>query len=512
MRARSPSSPRISSGVALAMIDDMLREAAFVAGEWLAVGDDVLMVEDPADGAPLGRVPRLGRAATARAIEAAAVAQRSWAARSAGERSTMLSRWCDAIRAHREPLAALLTAEQGKPLAEARAEIDYAAAYVQWFAEEGRRIEGDVLPRDHGDRRLLVLKQPVGVVAAITPWNFPAAMVTRKLAPAFAAGCAVVLKPAAETPFTALALAQLAEQAGLPRGLLSVLTGDPAEIGAELTANTLVRKLSFTGSTEVGRMLIAATAGTVKRLSLELGGNAPFIVFEDADIDAAVEGAVQSKFRNAGQTCVCANRLLVHDTVYDAFAERLTRRAAAMVVAPGRDPGCEIGPLISRKAAARVGSLVADALDRGARLLCGGVDHPLGSPYVMPTVLGAVTADMRVAREEIFGPIAPLMRFGSDEEALALANGTDAGLASYFYTRDVGRLFRFAEALDFGMVGANSGLISTEVAPFGGIKQSGYGREGSRYGIEDYLNLKYLCVGIGAADDITGAAASAEAA
>lgn len=493
------------------MFDQIFHEAALVGGEWLAAGDDALTVEDPADGTPLGRVPRLGRTAAARAIQAAALAQRSWAARPAGDRSAVLERWCDAIRAHREALAALLTAEQGKPLAEARAEIDYAAAYVQWFAGEGRRIEGDVLPGDHG-RRMLVLKQPVGVVAAITPWNFPAAMVTRKLAPAFAAGCAVVLKPAAETPFTALALARLAEQAGLPRGLLSVLTGDPAEIGAELTASALVRKLSFTGSTEVGRMLIAATAGTVKRLSLELGGNAPFIVFEDADIDAAVEGAVQSKFRNAGQTCVCANRLLVHDAVYDAFAERLTRRAAAMVVAPGRDPDCEIGPLISRKAAARVGSLVTDALDRGARLLCGGADSPLGPRYVRPTVLGDVTADMRVAREEIFGPIAPLMRFGSDEEALALANGTDAGLASYFYTRDVDRLFRFAEALDFGMVGANSGLISTEVAPFGGIKQSGFGREGSRYGIEDYLNLKYLCVGIGAADEITGPAASAEAA
>ncbi|MBB4633391.1 NAD-dependent succinate-semialdehyde dehydrogenase [Sphingosinicella soli] len=471
------------------------KQAAFVAGRWIAVGDrPSIVVDNPCDGSELGRVPSLGRAAVREAIEAAVVAQASWRHVTAKERSAVLRHWFSLIMAQRDALAALLTAEQGKPIGEALAEIDYAAAYVEWFAEQAKRVEGDIPASHRSDRRILVLKQPVGVVAAITPWNFPAAMVTRKLAPALAAGCAVVLKPAPQTPFSALALAYLAEQAGLPPGLLSVLTGPAEEIGWELTSHPQIRKLTFTGSTATGRSLIAATAGTVKRLSLELGGNAPFIVFEDADIDAAVDGAIESKFRNAGQTCVCPNRLLVHDMVHDAFVERLVRRVAAFVVGPGRE-GPDIGPLIDQHAIAKVEAHVADALSRGARLMCGGSGSLLGANYFEPTILCDVTADMLVAREETFGPVAAIMRFASDEDAIALANDTEAGLASYFYTRDMDRLFRIGEALDFGMVGVNSGAISTEVAPFGGIKQSGFGREGSRHGIEDYLDIKYLCVG-----------------
>jgi len=476
---------------------NLLQPCAFVAGEWIpAAGGTSIVVDDPSTGKSLGEVPRLGRVETARAIEAAARAQRDWAARPARQRSAILKGWFDRIVLERESLAHLLTAEQGKPLSEARAEIDYAASFIEWFAEEAKRVTGDVIPGHEADKRIIVLKQPVGVVAAITPWNFPAAMVTRKLAPALAAGCAIVLKPASQTPFTALALAALAQQAGLPDGLLSVITGNASEIGAELCANPDVRKLTFTGSTEIGRQLIAATAGTVKRLSLELGGNAPFIVFDDADLDAAVDGAIQSKFRNAGQTCVCSNRLLVHDRIYDDFAERLRARVEAMNVGPGMAFDTDIGPLIDEPAVAKVETHVADALAKGARLVCGGTPHPAGRRYYRPTVLGEVAENMLVSREETFGPVAPLRRFESDEQAIALANDTEFGLASYFYSADADRLFRVAEALEFGIVGVNTGLISTEVAPFGGIKQSGYGREGSRYGIDDYLNLKYVCIGL----------------
>ena len=474
---------------------NLMREAAYVDGRWIDAQDGAtITVHDPATGTAIGVVPRLGTAETARAIAAAEHALPAWRARTAADRGRLLRRWFDLIIGRREDLARLLTAEQGKPLAEARSEIDYAAAFIEWFAEEGRRIYGDVIPANLPDRRILVLRQPVGVVAAITPWNFPAAMVTRKVAPALAAGCTMVLKPASKTPFTALALAALAEEAGIPAGVLNVVTGSPGAVADEMCANPAVRKLSFTGSTEIGKTLMAKCATTMKKLSLELGGNAPFIVFDDADIEAAVEGALASKFRNTGQTCVCANRLLVQDGVHDRFVARLAEAVAALTVGPGTAPDSRQGPLIDAAAVAKVEAHVADAIARGAAAVTGGARHALGGNFYEPTVLTGVTARMLISNEETFGPVAPITRFDSEEEALALANDTPFGLASYFYTRDVGRIFRVAEALEAGMVGANTGIISTEVAPFGGIKESGVGREGSKYGVEDYLELKYLCI------------------
>ncbi|MDF7775623.1 NAD-dependent succinate-semialdehyde dehydrogenase [Sphingomonas sp. AOB5] len=474
---------------------DLLREAAFIGGAWAEADNGAtITVHDPASGEPVGTVPQMGAAETARAIAAAEAALPAWRALTAGERGRILRRWFELILASREELARLLTSEQGKPLAEARAEIDYAAAFIDWFAEEGKRVYGDVIPANLPDRRLLVLRQPVGVVAAITPWNFPAAMVTRKVAPALAAGCTLVLKPASKTPFTALALAALATKAGVPAGVFSVVTGSPSAVAGEMCANPVVRKLSFTGSTEIGKALMVQCAPTMKKLSLELGGNAPFIVFDDADVDAAVDGAMASKFRNTGQTCVCANRLLVQDGIHDRFVERLAERVSAMTVAPGVTEGSQQGPLIDANALAKVEAHVADALAHGATVVTGGARHALGGNFYQPTVLTGIDAQMLVSREETFGPIAPITRFSTEAEAIALANDTPFGLASYFYTRDVGRIFRVGEALETGMVGANTGIISTEVAPFGGIKESGVGREGSKYGIEDYLELKYLCI------------------
>ena len=408
-----------------------------------------------------------------------------------------MRRWHDLMLANTEDLARIMTAEQGKPLAEARGEVAYGASFIDWFAEEGRRVYGDVIPTQQAGRRILVLKQPVGVCAAITPWNFPIAMITRKAGAALAAGCALVVKPAEQTPLSALALAVLAERAGLPPGVFNVVTGRPEPIGGELTSNPMVRKLSFTGSTQVGRLLMCQCADTLKRLSLELGGNAPFIVFDDADLGAAVEGALQSKYRNSGQTCVCANRILVQSGIYDAFAERLAVRVGELRVGPGTEAGVTQGPLIDTAALAKVESQVADALRQGARVLAGGGRHPLGGTFYQPTVLADVTPAMSIAREEKFGPVAPLLRFGDEAEAIALANATEYGLAAYFYSRDLARVWRVAEALEYGMVGVNAGVISTAVAPFGGVKQSGFGREGSRYGIEEYLDIKYLCLGVG---------------
>ncbi|USE77101.1 NADP-dependent succinate-semialdehyde dehydrogenase [Cupriavidus gilardii] len=474
----------------------LLRAQALVGGAWIdADRGESFVVTNPATGAPIGKVPMMGAAETRRAIEAARVAQIDWRRRTARERSQILRKWHELMLAHADDLALLMTTEQGKPLAEARAEVVYAASFLEWFAEEGKRVCGDVLASPMADRRLVVVKEPVGVCAAITPWNFPLAMITRKVGPALAAGCTMVLKPAEDTPLSALALAVLAERAGVPAGVFSVVTGDAVAIGGELTANPAVRKLTFTGSTEVGRILMRQSADTIKKLSLELGGNAPFIVFDDADLDAAVEGAIASKYRNAGQTCVCANRLYVHDKVYDAFARKLVAAVAQLKVGNGVEPGVLQGPLINEDAVAKVESHIADALDKGARVLVGGKRHSIGGTFFEPTVLADVTPAMRVAKEETFGPLAPLFRFHTDDEVVGMANDTEFGLASYFYSRDIGRIWRVAEALEYGMVGINTGLISNEVAPFGGVKQSGLGREGSRYGIEDYLEIKYLCMG-----------------
>ncbi|MCG5261795.1 NADP-dependent succinate-semialdehyde dehydrogenase I [Cupriavidus gilardii] len=474
----------------------LLRAQALIGGAWVdADRGESFVVTNPATGAPIGKVPMMGAAETRRAIDAASVAQIEWRRRTARERSQILRKWHELMLAHADDLALLMTTEQGKPLAEARGEVVYAASFLEWFAEEGKRVCGDVLASPMADRRLVVVKEPVGVCAAITPWNFPLAMITRKVAPALAAGCTMVLKPAEDTPLSALALAVLAERAGVPAGVFSVVTGDAVAIGGELTANPIVRKLTFTGSTEVGRFLMRQCADTIKKLSLELGGNAPFIVFDDADLDAAVEGAIASKYRNAGQTCVCANRLYVHDKVYDAFASKLVAAVAQLKVGHGVEPGVLQGPLINEDAVVKVESHIADALDKGARVLAGGKRHPMGGTFFEPTVLADVTPAMRVAKEETFGPLAPLFRFHSDDEVVGMANDTEFGLASYFYSRDIGRIWRVAEALEFGMVGINTGLISNEVAPFGGVKQSGLGREGSRYGIEDYLEIKYLCMG-----------------
>lgn len=474
----------------------LLREQALIGGVWQGADSGaVFPVTNPATGATICTVPRMGADETRRAIEAARVAQVAWRGKTARERSAVLRKWHELMLANADDLALLMTTEQGKPLAEARGEVVYAASFLEWFAEEGKRVCGDVLQTPAGDKRLLVVKEPVGVCAAITPWNFPLAMITRKAGPALAAGCAMVIKPAEDTPLSALALAILAERAGVPAGVLSVITGEARAIGGELTASPTVRKLSFTGSTEVGRILMRQSADTIKKLSLELGGNAPFIVFDDADLDAAVEGAIASKYRNAGQTCVCANRLYVHDKVYDAFAEKLVAAVAKLKVGHGVEPGVLQGPLINEDAVAKVELHIADAVGKGARVLAGGKRHRLGGTFFEPTVLADVTPAMRVAREETFGPLAPLFRFSSDDEVIAMANDTEFGLASYFFSRDIGRIWRVAEALEYGMVGINTGLISNEVAPFGGMKQSGLGREGSRYGIEDYLEIKYLCMG-----------------
>ncbi len=474
--------------------DDLLTSRCYIDGQWTD-GPSHFDVTNPASGAVISTVPLLGEAETRLAIDAAHRAGEPWRALPARERGRLMRRWHDLVLAHADTLARILTEEMGKPLAEARGEIAYGASYIEWFAEEARRVYGDVIPSPQGNKRLIVLKQAVGVVAAITPWNFPNAMLARKLAPALAAGCTVVAKPAEQTPLSALALARLAEIAGIPPGVINVLTGDPKAIGGEMSRNPLVRKLTFTGSTEVGKLLIRQCADTVKRVSMELGGNAPFIVFDDADIDSAVRGAMDSKFRNAGQTCVCANRIYVHDRIYDTFSERLAREVAKLQVGNGMDAGVTQGPLIDGKALAKVQAHIADALAHGAVLATGGSPHALGGSFFEPTVLRDVTPDMRVAREETFGPVAPLFRFRDEADVIAQANASEAGLAAYFFTTDMARAWRVAEALECGMVGLNTGLISSEVAPFGGTKQSGYGREGSHYGIDDYLDVKYFCIG-----------------
>ncbi|HRH13233.1 MAG TPA: NAD-dependent succinate-semialdehyde dehydrogenase [Azonexus sp.] len=472
----------------------LLRSTVFLGGNWIAAdGGSSISVRDPASGSLLAEVPNCGAAETQRAIAAAAAALPGWSTQTAKQRSQVLQRWFALINHNAEDLAQLITAEGGKPLAEARGEVGYGASFVEWFAEEGKRAYGETIPATAADKRLVVIKQAIGVCAAITPWNFPLAMITRKVAPALAAGCTVVVKPAEQTPLTALALAALADEAGFPAGVFNVLTGDPVAIGGALTASPVVRKLSFTGSTEVGRRLMAQCAPTIKKLSLELGGNAPFIVFDDADVDAAVNGALIAKYRNTGQTCVCANRILVQSGVYEEFARKLAARAGELKVGAGAEEGVAQGPLIDDLALAKVEAHVADALAKGARVLCGGTRHARGGNFYQPTVLADVTPEMKVAREETFGPVAPLFRFDSEAEAIAMANDTEFGLAAYFYSRDVARCWRVGEALEYGMVGVNTGLISNEVAPFGGIKQSGIGREGSKYGIEDYLEIKYLC-------------------
>ena len=474
----------------------LFREQCYVDGAW--VGADSrknIAVLNPATGETIGSVPAMGAAETRRAIEAAERAWPAWRAKAAKERAALLRKWFDLMMANQDDLGLLLTTEQGKPLVEAKGEIAYGASFIEWFAEEGKRVYGDTIPGHQADKRILVLKQPIGVAAVITPWNFPNAMITRKAGPALAAGCPVVLKPASATPFSALALAELAERAGIPKGVFNVITGGAKEIGAELCANPAVRKLSFTGSTEIGRVLMRQSADTVKKLSLELGGNAPFIVFDDADIDAAVEGAIASKYRNAGQTCVCANRIYVQDGVYDQFAAKLAEKVKAFKVGAGTEPGVVIGPLIDANGLAKVEEHVADATARGAKVMLGGKRHSLGGLFFEPTILSGVTQAMKVAREETFGPVAPLFRFKTDDDAIAMANDTEFGLAGYFYARDIARVFRAAEQMETGMVAVNSGLLSTEIAPFGGVKQSGLGREGSRYGIEEYLEVKYLLIG-----------------
>ncbi|WP_413459201.1 NADP-dependent succinate-semialdehyde dehydrogenase [Herbaspirillum huttiense] len=474
----------------------LLRQQAYLNGQWCdADQGGKHEVYNPANGSLLGSVPMMGAAETRRAIEAANAAWPAWKKKTAKERSVILRRWYELMMANADDLALIMTAEQGKPLAEAKGEIGYAASFIEWFAEEGKRTYGDTIPSPSPSNRIVVIKEAIGVCAAITPWNFPAAMITRKAGPALAAGCPMVLKPAEATPFSALALAVLAERAGIPAGVFSVVTGSAKDIGGEMTSNPIVRKISFTGSTGVGKLLMEQSASSIKKLSLELGGNAPFIVFDDADLDAAVEGAIASKYRNAGQTCVCANRIYVQDGVYDAFAAKLVEAVKKLKVGDGMENGVTQGPLINEQAVKKVEQHIADAVGKGARVLLGGKRHALGHSFFEPTVLADVTPAMQVAREETFGPMAPLFRFKTDEEAVALANDTEFGLASYFYSRDIGRIWRVAEGLESGMVGINTGLISNEVAPFGGVKQSGLGREGSHFGIDDYLVVKYLCMG-----------------
>jgi succinate-semialdehyde dehydrogenase / glutarate-semialdehyde dehydrogenase len=474
----------------------LLREQAFVGGRWeSAANGQTKQVFNPATGQLIGTVPNLGAAETRRAIEAAEKALPDWRARTGKERAQVLRRWFDLMMANQEDLAVLMTVEQGKPLVESRGEIAYAAAFIEWFGEEGKRAYGDVIPAHGRDKRIVVLKQPIGVTAAITPWNFPTAMIARKVAPALAAGCTMVIKPSELTPYSALAMCVLAERAGVPAGVVSIVTGDSKPIGGELTSNPVVRKLSFTGSTAVGKLLMSQCSATVKKVSLELGGNAPFVVFEDADLEAAVAGAVASKYRNAGQTCVCANRIFVQAGIYERFAQRLAEVASSLKVGNGLDQDTKIGPLIEEKAVAKVEEHVRDALAKGAKIVTGGKRGAGAGHFYVPTVLTGIRADALVMREETFGPVAPLMKFDTEEEVLRLANATEFGLASYFYTRDVGRAWRVAEGLESGMVGINEGIISTEVAPFGGVKESGIGREGSKYGLEEYLEIKYLCYG-----------------
>jgi succinate-semialdehyde dehydrogenase/glutarate-semialdehyde dehydrogenase len=488
----------IGSRVTKVVIRDreLFREACYINGRWIPAGDGPsIAVDDPATGEIIGAVPKLGRTETRDAIDGAASALSAWRARTGKERAAVLRRWFELIMTCQEDLARLMTLEQGKPLAEARAEVAYGASFIEWFGEEAKRTYGDTIPSHARDKRIVVVKEAIGVVGCITPWNFPIAMITRKVGPALAAGCTAVVKPASQTPFSALALAVLAERAGVPAGVLNVVTGAAAEIGGELTSNVTVRKISFTGSTEVGKVLMAQCAGTVKKVSLELGGNAPFIVFDDADLDAAVEGAIVSKYRNTGQTCVCANRFLVQASVHDEFAARLIHAVDRLKVGPGLEEGVTQGPLIDLAAVEKVESHIKDAVSKGATVARGGARLQGGGRFFAPTVLTGVTPDMDVAREETFGPVAPLFRFETEADALALANRTASGLAAYFYGRDIGRVWRVAEALEYGIVGVNTGLISTEVAPFGGMKESGIGREGSKYGIEEFLEVKYLCFG-----------------
>jgi len=475
---------------------DLFRQKCFIGGTWISADNGATFnVTNPANNNNIGNVPAMGATETARAVASANVAWPAWRERPAKERAALLRRYYELLLTHIDDLARIMTVEQGKPLAESRGEVLYAASFIEWFAEEAKRTYGEVIPSPTSDKRLLVIKQPVGVCAAITPWNFPAAMITRKIAPALAAGCTVVIKPAEQTPFSALALGVLAQRAGFPDGVINVITGDPVAIGGELTSNATVRKLSFTGSTEVGRLLMAQSAQGVKKLSLELGGNAPFIIFNDANLDAAVEGAIAAKFRNTGQTCVCANRILVQDGVYEVFAEKLKNAVLQLKVGSGLDDAITQGPLIDDAALDKVKAHIEDALSQGAHLLCGGQSHSLGGTFFEPTLLTNVSSNMLVAHEETFGPVAPLFRFHTEEQALAMANDTEFGLAAYFYSQDISRVWKVAERLEYGMVGINTGLISSEVAPFGGIKASGLGREGSRYGIEEYLEVKYLCMG-----------------
>jgi succinate-semialdehyde dehydrogenase/glutarate-semialdehyde dehydrogenase len=475
----------------------LLKQQSYIAGEWRnADGGATIDVRNPATGDKIGTVPKMGTAETRRAIEAARDAMPAWARKTAKERAGILRKWYELMLANADDLAVIMTAEQGKPLAESKGEIAYAASFIEWFAEEGKRLYGDLIPGHQPDKRILVLRQPVGVVAAITPWNFPAAMITRKAGPALAAGCTFVCKPAAQTPYSAFAMAELGARAGIPAGVLNILTGSATEIGGEMTSNPIVRKLTFTGSTEVGKKLMAQSSGTLKKLSLELGGNAPFLVFDDADLDAAVQGALASKYRNTGQTCVCANRLLVQSGVYEAFTRKLVEAVSQLRVGDGLKGATDQGPLIDDKALAKVEEHVADAVSKGAKVALGGKRHALGGTFYTPTVLTDVTTKMAVAREETFGPVAPLFRFDTEADAIRMANDTEFGLAAYVYTRDLGRSWRVSEALEYGIVGLNTGIISTEVAPFGGVKESGFGREGSKYGILDYTELKYVCASI----------------
>jgi succinate-semialdehyde dehydrogenase/glutarate-semialdehyde dehydrogenase len=474
----------------------LFQQKCFIAGQWVQADDaSTLDVYNPSTCALIGTIPKMGAAETQRAIQAANAALPAWRAKTGKERAIILRRWFDLIMENQETLAQIMTAEQGKPIAEARGEVAYGASFIEWFAEEAKRVYGDTIPQQSPDKRIVVIKQPIGVVAAITPWNFPNAMITRKCGPALAAGCTVVVKPATMTPYSALALAALAERAGLPSGVLNVVTGSAGAIGGELTANPLVSKITFTGSTEIGKVLMRQSADTVKKVSMELGGNAPFIVFNDADLDAAVAGTIASKYRNTGQTCVCANRILVQDGVYDAFVEKLIQAVAKLKVADGFDEGAQQGPLIDMAAVEQIESHIQDAISKGARVVLGGNRHKLGSTFFEPTIVVDVTPDMACANEETFGPLAPIFRFETEEDAIHMANDTEFGLAAYFYSRDIGRVWRVSEALETGIVGVNEGIISTEVAPFGGIKQSGVGREGSKYGIDDYVEVKYICMG-----------------
>ena len=476
--------------------EKLLRQQCYINGEWVdADGGATIEVTNPATGEALGSVPKMGADETRRAIEASEKAMVGWRAKTAKERAQILRRWFDLMMENQDDLGRILTAEQGKPLAEAKGEIAYGASFIEWFAEEAKRVYGDVIPGHQPDKRIVVIKQPIGVVAAITPWNFPNAMITRKAGPALAAGCSIVIKPASQTPFSALAMAELAERAGIPKGVFNVVTGSASAIGGEMTGNPIVRKVTFTGSTEIGKLLMKQSAETVKKVGMELGGNAPFIVFDDADLDAAVEGAIASKYRNAGQTCVCANRLYVQEGVYDEFASKLAEAVKKMKVGNGMEEGVAQGPLIDQAAVEKVEEHIADAVSKGAEIVVGGKRHELGQTFFQPTILTGVTQEMAVAREETFGPVAPLFKFKDEDEVVTMANDTEFGLAAYFYARDLGRVWRVAESVDYGIVGINTGIISTEVAPFGGVKESGIGREGSKYGIDDFLEIKYLCMG-----------------